>query len=49
VGQRLVLVLPVEFGRDLMIEREGVPGEPAARTERRRNTFEGPASISPGR
>src|SRR5712691_2397226 len=40
VGQRFVLVLSVQPGRELMIEREGVPCEPSAGAERRRNTFE---------
>jgi hypothetical protein len=42
-------VLSVQPGSDLMIEREGVPYEPSAGTERRRNTFEGTASVGPGR
>jgi len=29
VGDGLVLMLPVEAGRDLVIESEGVPGEPS--------------------
>ena len=49
VGQRFVLVLSIQPAHDQMIEREGVPCEPPAKTKRPRNTFEGAASVGPGR
>ena len=49
VGQRFVLVLSIQPAHDQMIEREGIPCEPPAGTKRPRNTFEGAASVGPGR
>jgi hypothetical protein len=48
VRNGFVLVVPVQPGRDLMIEREGVPGEPSARPQRRGDALERAAAISPG-
>ena len=42
-------MLAVEARGDPVIEREGVPGEPSARPERRRDPFEGPPAVGPGR
>src|SRR5687767_15762093 len=49
VGNGLVVVLSVQPGSDLMIEREGVPGEPSARLERRGDALERAATVGPGR
>ena len=40
VRYRLVLVLTVEAGGDLVVEGEGVPGKPATRPERGGGAFE---------
>jgi hypothetical protein len=49
VRYRLVTVLTVEARGDLVVEGEGVPGEPATRPERGGDAFEGAAAVGPGR
>ena len=45
MGEWYVLVVSVEPGGDLMIERKGIPCEPPAGTERRRDPLERVASV----
>jgi hypothetical protein len=45
----VVLVLPVEACRDLVVERECIPGEPSARSQRCRDALEGRSAVGPRR
>lgn len=49
VGHGVLSILAVEIGRDAVVERERVPGEPCAGPQRRRDAFEGAATVTPGR
>jgi len=48
VWNGLVLVLAVQARRDLVVEGEGVPGEPSVRPQRPGDAFERAAAIGPG-
>jgi len=49
VRHRFLLVLAVQARGDVVVEGEGVPGEPSPGLERGGDPFEGAAAVGPGR